>query len=138
MGDKNDAQKDPPTSGRTFSAAQKRPSESTTAKTRSLSTISGHFRCGRIIGYRRWPITSIANLGRHRRSTFRWWTTVFGSRFCVSTEVSVEDLAKLDDVVYNAVKNAGRAIEDEQTALNQKLDRVRKRRMDTWDESCFQ
>jgi len=56
----------------------------------------------------------------------------------VSTEVSVEDLAKLDDVVYNAVKNAGRGIEDEQTALNQKLEQVRKRRMDTWDESCFQ
>jgi hypothetical protein len=56
----------------------------------------------------------------------------------VSTEVSVEDLSKLDDVVYNAVKNAGRAIEDKQTALNQKLDRVRKRRMNTWDESCFQ
>jgi hypothetical protein len=55
----------------------------------------------------------------------------------VSTEVSVEDLAKLDDVIYNAVKNAGRAIEDEQTALNQKLDRVRIRRMDTWDESYF-
>ena len=45
----------------------------------------------------------------------------------VSTEVSVEDLSKLDDVVYNAVKNAGRAIEDEQTALNQKLARVRMR-----------
>ena len=56
----------------------------------------------------------------------------------VSTEVTVEDLSKLDDVVYSAVKNAGRAIEDEQTALNQKLDRVRKRRMNTWDESCFQ
>ena len=55
----------------------------------------------------------------------------------VSTEVSVEDLSKLDDVVYNAVKNAGRAIEDEQTALNQKLARVRMRRMDTWDESYF-
>ena len=35
----------------------------------------------------------------------------------VSTEVSVEDLSKLDDVVYNTVKNAGRAIEDEQTTL---------------------
>ena len=49
----------------------------------------------------------------------------------VSREVSVEDLCKLDDVVYNAVENAGRAIEGEQTALNQKLDQVRKRRMDT-------
>jgi hypothetical protein len=49
----------------------------------------------------------------------------------VSREVSVEDLCKLDDVVCNAVENAGRAIEGEQTALNQKLDQVRKRRMDT-------
>ena len=49
----------------------------------------------------------------------------------VSREVSVEDLCKLDDVVYNAVENAGRAIEGEQTALNQKLDQVRKRRMGT-------
>jgi hypothetical protein len=52
----------------------------------------------------------------------------------VSTEVSAEDLCKLDDAVYNAVTNAGRAIEDVQTALNQKLDEVRKRRMDKWDE----
>jgi hypothetical protein len=56
----------------------------------------------------------------------------------VSPEVSVEDLSKLDDVIYNAVKRAGRAIEDHQTALNQKLDRVRMRRMDTWDDSYFQ
>jgi hypothetical protein len=55
----------------------------------------------------------------------------------VSPEVSVEDLSKLDDVVYNAVKRAGRAIEDQQTALNQKLDRVRMRRVDTWDDSYF-
>ncbi len=55
----------------------------------------------------------------------------------VSSEVSAEDLCKLDDAVYNAVRNAGRAIEDEQTALNQKLDEVRKRRMDKWDESYF-
>jgi hypothetical protein len=55
----------------------------------------------------------------------------------VSSEVSAEDLCKLDDAVYNAVRNAGRAIEDEQTALNQKLDEVRKRRMDSWDESYF-
>ena len=55
----------------------------------------------------------------------------------VSSEVSAEDLCKLDDAVYNAVRNAGRAIEDEQTALNQKLDEVRKRRMDNWDESYF-
>ena len=53
----------------------------------------------------------------------------------VSSEVSVEDLYKLDDAVYSAVDDADRAIEGEQTALNQKLDHVRKRRMDTWDES---
>ena len=49
--------------------------------------------------------------------------------FCifVSPEVSVEDLCKLDDAVYNAVDSAGRAIEDQQTALNEKLDRVRQR-----------
>ena len=52
-------------------------------------------------------------------------------RFCVfvSPEVSVEDLCKLDDAVYNAVDSAGRAIEDEQTALNEKLAQVRQRRM---------
>ena len=55
----------------------------------------------------------------------------------VSTEVSAEDLCKLDDAVYNAVRDAARAIEDEQTALEQKLDQVRKRRMDPWDESYF-
>jgi len=55
----------------------------------------------------------------------------------VSSEVSAEDLCKLDDAVYNAVRNAGRAVEDEQTALNQKLDAVRKRRMDKWDEKYF-
>lgn len=60
-------------------------------------------------------------------------------RFCVfvSSEVSAEDLCKLDDAVYNAVRNAGRAIEDEQSALNQKLDTVRKRRVDKWDEKYF-
>ena len=36
----------------------------------------------------------------------------------------------LNDAVYNAVRNAARGIEDEQTSLNQKLDAVRKRRMD--------
>ena len=30
-----------------------------------------------------------------------------------------------------------RAIEGEQTALDQKLDQVRKRRMDAWNESYF-
>ena len=55
----------------------------------------------------------------------------------VSSEVSAEDLCKLDDAVYNAVRDAGRAIENEQTALNQKLDEVRKRRMDKWDQSYF-
>jgi hypothetical protein len=55
----------------------------------------------------------------------------------VSSEVSAEDLCKLDDAVYNTVRNAGRAIENEQTALNQKLDEVRKRRIDKWDESYF-
>ena len=58
-------------------------------------------------------------------------------RFCVfvSPEVSVEDLCKLDDAVYNAVDSAGRAIDDQQTALNEKLDRVRHRRMGTRDQS---
>ena len=55
----------------------------------------------------------------------------------VSSEVSAEDLCKLDDAVYNAVRDAGRAIENEQTTLNQKLDEVRKRRMDMWDQSYF-
>jgi len=55
----------------------------------------------------------------------------------VSSEVSAEDLCKLDDAVYNAVRNVGRGLEDEQTSLNQKLDEVRKRRMDKWDESYF-
>ena len=55
----------------------------------------------------------------------------------VSSEVSAEDLCKLDDAVYNAVRNASRGIEDEQAALNQKLDAVRKRRMDNWDEKYF-
>lgn len=55
----------------------------------------------------------------------------------VSSEVSAEDLCKLDDAVYNAVRNVGRAIEDEQTSLNQKLDEVRKRRINTWGESYF-
>jgi hypothetical protein len=55
----------------------------------------------------------------------------------VSSEVSAEDLCKLDDAVYNTVRNAGLAIEDEQKALNQKLDEVRARRMDKWDESYF-
>jgi len=52
-------------------------------------------------------------------------------RFCifVSSEVSAEDLCKLDDAVYNAVDSAGRAIEDQQTALNEKLDHVRQRRI---------
>jgi hypothetical protein len=56
----------------------------------------------------------------------------------VSPEVSVADLCKLDDVVYNAVKRAGRAIEDHQAALNQKLHEVRVRRVDTWGDSSFQ
>jgi hypothetical protein len=55
----------------------------------------------------------------------------------VSNEVTVDDLCKLDDAVYSAIDNAGQAIEGEQTALNQKLDQVRKRRMDSWDESYF-
>jgi hypothetical protein len=58
-------------------------------------------------------------------------------RFCVfvSPEVSVEDLCKLDDAVCSAVDNAGRAIVDQQRALNEKLDQVRKRRIETSDES---
>ena len=62
-----------------------------------------------------------------------------GIRFSVfvSNEVSAEDLCKLDDAVYNAVRGAGRAIEDEQRALDQKLDQVRRRRIDAWDESYF-
>lgn len=55
----------------------------------------------------------------------------------VSTDVSAKDLCKLDDAVYNAVRNAGRAIENEQAALDHKLAEVRKRRMYTWDESYF-
>ncbi len=49
----------------------------------------------------------------------------------VSTDVSAKE-SKLD-IVYNAVRNAGRAIENEQAALDHKLAEVRKRRMDTWD-----
>jgi hypothetical protein len=52
----------------------------------------------------------------------------------VSPEVSVADLCKLDDAVYNAVDKAGRAIEDEQAKLNEKLEQVRKRRVDTWGQ----
>ncbi|MBV9320647.1 MAG: hypothetical protein JOZ23_10395 [Mycobacterium sp.] len=52
----------------------------------------------------------------------------------VSNEVSVADLCKLDDAVDNAVDNAGRAIEYEQTALNEKLDQVRKRRLEVRGE----
>lgn len=57
-------------------------------------------------------------------------------RFSVflSPEVSVADLCKLDDAVYNAVDKAGRAIEDEQARLDEKLEQVRKRRADTWGE----
>jgi hypothetical protein len=55
----------------------------------------------------------------------------------VSSEVSAEDLCKLDDAVYDAVRNAGRVLENQQRVLNQKLDEVRKRRMDKWDESYF-
>ena len=55
----------------------------------------------------------------------------------VSTEVSADDLCKLDDAVYTAVQAAGRAFAEVQTALDQKLDQVRKRRMDTWDDSYF-
>jgi hypothetical protein len=55
----------------------------------------------------------------------------------VSPEVSVEDLSKLDDVVYDAVKHAGRAIERQQAELDQKLDHVRTRRIQTWDDSYF-
>ena len=138
MGDKNDAQKDPPTSGRTFFSRTEAP----------IGVYNGE---DAIIVYDLrplplWPNYWIQALANHFHRQLRPAPKVDISvvddciRFSVfvSTEVSVEDLAKLDDVVYNAVKNAGRAIEDEQTALNQKLDRVRKRRMDTWDESCFQ
>ncbi|MCV7400836.1 hypothetical protein H7K24_11785 [Mycobacterium fragae] len=52
----------------------------------------------------------------------------------VSPEVSVADLCKLDDAVYNAVDKAGRAIEDEQARLDEKLEQVRKRRAHTWGE----
>jgi hypothetical protein len=48
----------------------------------------------------------------------------------VSPEVSVADLCKLDDAVYHAVDKAGRAIEDEQARLDEKLEQVRKRRVD--------
>jgi hypothetical protein len=58
-------------------------------------------------------------------------------RFCVfvSPEVSVEDLCKLDDVVHRAVDEAGRGIEGQQEALDQKLDSVRQRRIARADDS---
>jgi hypothetical protein len=92
-----------------------------------------------------WPKYWIQALANHFRRQFNPAPKVDISvvddciRFSVfvSSEVSAEDLCKLDDAVYNAVRNAGRAIEDEQTALNQKLDEVRKRRIDKWDESYF-
>lgn len=51
-------------------------------------------------------------------------------RFCVfvSTEVSAEDLGKLDTLVCRAIDETGQAIEGEQTELNRKLDQVRERR----------
>lgn len=55
----------------------------------------------------------------------------------VSPEVSAEDLCKLDDIVYDTVNKVGRAIERGQADLSEKLDRVRKRRMDKWGESYF-
>ena len=133
MGDEKDAQKDPPTSGRTFFSRTEAP----------IGVYNGEHA---IVVYDLRPLPLWPN----------YWIQALANRFhrqlspapkvdisvvddCIRfSEVSVEDRAKLDDVVYNAVKNAGRAIEDEQTALNQKLEQVRKRRMDTWDESCFQ
>jgi hypothetical protein len=138
VGDEKDALKDPPTSGRTFFSRTESP----------IGVYNGEHA---IIVYDLrplplWPNYWIQALANHFHRQLspapKVDISVVGDciRFSVfvSTEVSVEDLTKLDDVVYNAVKNAGRAIEDEQTALNQKLDRVRKRRVDTWDESCFQ
>jgi hypothetical protein len=55
----------------------------------------------------------------------------------VSPEVSVEHLCILDDAVHRAIDGAGHAIEDVQTALNQKLDQVRRRRISEWDKSSF-
>lgn len=48
----------------------------------------------------------------------------------VSNEVSVDDLCRLDDAVCNALKDAGDAFDRAQTDLNQKLDQVRKRRLE--------
>jgi hypothetical protein len=138
VGDEKDTQKDPPMSGRTFFSRTEAP----------IGVYNGEHV---IIVYDLrplplWPNYWIQALANHFHRQLSPAPKVDISvvddciRFSVfvSTEASVEDLAKLDDVVYNAVKNAGRAIEDEQTALNQKLDRVRKRRVDTWDESYFQ
>lgn len=66
----------------------------------------------------------------------KYWIQALAKHF-QRTDVSAKDLCKLDDAVYNAVRNAGRAIENEQAALDHKLAEVRKRRMDTWDESYF-
>ena len=138
MGDEKDAQKDQPTSRRTFFSRSEAP----------IGVYNGEQA---IIVYDLrpvplWPNYWIQALTTHFHRQLnpapKTDISVVDDRIrfsvFVSTEVSVEDLSKLDDVVYDAVKNAGCAIEDEQTALNQKLDRVRKRRMDTWDESRFQ
>ena len=137
MGDEEDAQKDQQTLGRTFFSRTEAP----------VGVYNGEHA---IITYDLrplplWPKYWIQALANHFHRQVSPAPKVDISvvddciRFSVfvSTEVSVEDLSKLDDVVYNAVKNAGRAIENERTALNQKLDRVRMRRMDAWDESYF-
>ncbi|WP_204081059.1 hypothetical protein [Mycobacterium riyadhense] len=137
MADEEDAQKDQPTLGRTFFSRTEAP----------VGVYNGEHA---IIVYDLrplppWPKYWIQALAKHFHRQLSPAPKVDISvvddciRFSVfvSAEVSVEDLSKLDDAVYNAVKNAGRAIENEQIALNRKLARVRMRRMDRWDESYF-
>jgi hypothetical protein len=134
VGDEEDEQKDQPTLGRPCFSRTEAP----------IGVYNGEHA---IIVYDlrplpRWPKYWIQALANHFRRQLDPAPKVDISvvedciRFSifVSKEVSVDDLCKLDDAIYNAVDNAGRGIEDEQTALNQKLDEVRKRRKDMWDE----
>jgi len=130
-----DVQQDQPTSGRPFFSRTEAP----------IGVYNGEQA---IIVYElrplpRWPKYWIQALAKHFHRQLAAAPKVDISvvddciRFCVfvSPEVSVADLCKLDDAVYNAVDSAGRAIEDQQTALNEKLDQVRQRRRGTHDES---
>jgi hypothetical protein len=137
VGDEEDMQKDRPTLGRTFFSRTEAP----------VGVYNGEHA---VIIYElrpvpSWPKYWVRALANHFHRQLNPAPKVDISvvddciRFSVfvSPEVSVEDLSKLDDIVYDAVKRAGRAIEDQQTALQQKLDRVRMRRIDTWDDSYF-